>query len=276
MSNNIKREDMGNFMFAFAYVSKYRYLKQKLLENEHENLEQILTNHIPEQYENLRQMVEIEMIVNAVQYCSELGAFAICIKKGKINEFMKMLSSLHDADIKTAFYDKIKDADIKLLRAYMGYHELNINKDDEAKYNRSCERYRENVIKLSVFHNMFYGLYCSYKHGLRVVPLRSEKGDRGIWEACEDNTFNLHKTPEMWWIDVIEVTEIIRDIHEKLYLPLVRQKFADFSGFSFTEKNISSKVKSTQPPDLSRLGSFNISFDLPWYIHKPSEQKSFY
>lgn len=229
-----------------------------------------------EQYENLRQMIEIEMIINAVQYCSELGAFAICMKNKKINNIIQMLASLSETDIKI-FYDKIKTADPNLLKKYMGYHELKIiYKEENGKYERSCYRYKEDVVKLSKFYNRHYQLYLSYKHGLRIIPAKNEKGEKLIFDACKDNTMTIHVVPEMWYLEAIEVTELINNIYEKLYIPLVRQKFAEFCGISLTDKSIRQNIKSTEPPDPARPISFKTTFNFPWWVHDGKEPNPFY
>jgi hypothetical protein len=94
MPGNTKREEITNLVFASGYISEYRYYKQLLLENQQDNIQNIIPDLRSEQHENLRQMIEIEMIINAIQYCSDLGAFAISIKNKKIFEIIKMLSSL--------------------------------------------------------------------------------------------------------------------------------------------------------------------------------------
>lgn len=275
MNTVIKRDELGNLSFAFGYISKYRYFKQKLLENEYDKLPEMLTGLITEQYENLQQMIEVEMVVNAIQYCSELGAFAIMVKQKKINNIIQQLSTLKEKSI-TDFYRGIQDADKNLLKMYMGYHEMEIHEDDEEKYNRSCERYKNDIVKLSKFYNSFYGLYLSYKHGLRMIPTKNENGVKLILEACKDNTFTAWTFSEMWWLDSIEVTEIINNLYEKLYMPLIRKKFADFCGFSFADKSVSITVTSTEAPDPERPISLDASFSYPWYIHNAIEPKPFY
>jgi hypothetical protein len=276
MGVNIKREDIGNLMFATSYISKYRYFKQKLLENEHDTLQEVTPNLRMEQYENLRQMIEIEMIINAVQYCSELGAFAITVKNKKIYNIIQMLSSLAETDIKI-FYDKIKNRSKKDIWKYMGYYEIKITcKEDYEKYYRSCDRYKSDIVRLSTFYNNYYQLYVSYKHGLRIIPSKNEKGEKLIFEACKDNTMTIHVVPEMWYLEAIEITEIINNIHGKLYIPLVRQKFAEFCHISLKDKSIKQSIKSTDPPDPTRPFSFKTSINFPWWVHDGKEPNPFY
>ena len=96
MPGNIKKEEITNLMFASGYISEYRYYKQLLLENQHDTVQDIISDLSSEQHENLRQMIEIEMIINAIQYCSELGAFAISIKNKRIFEIENHLKNIWD------------------------------------------------------------------------------------------------------------------------------------------------------------------------------------
>ncbi len=216
------------------------------------------------------------MMINAIQYCSELGAFAISVKNKKINNIIQMLASLSEIDIKI-FYDKIKNADSKILKKYMGYHQIKITcKEENEKYERSCCRYKENVVKLSKFYNQHYQLYLSYKHGLRIIPAKNENGKKLIFEACKDNTTTIHVVPEMWYLEAIEVTEVINNIYEKLYIPLIRQKFAEFCHISLKDKSIRQSIKSTDPPDPTRPVSFKTSINFPWWVHDGKEPNTFY
>jgi hypothetical protein len=266
---------MGNFCFAFGYIAKYRYFKQKLLENEYDKLHEAIPNLRIEQYENLEQMIEIEMIINSIQYCSELGAFAISVKNKNINNIMKILSSLPEADIKI-FYDNIKNPNRKVIKKYMGYHEINVSSIDDEKYDRSCDRFIKDTQRLSTFYYNYYQLYLSYKHGLRIIPIKNEKGEKLILEACKDNSMTIHVIPHMWYLEAIEVTEIINNIYEKLYMPLIRKKFGEFFDISFQDNKISKTIKSTEPPDTTRKISLNTSFCFPWWIHDGKEPNPFY
>ncbi|MFZ2411828.1 MAG: hypothetical protein WAW23_09685, partial [Candidatus Methanoperedens sp.] len=183
---------------------------------------------------------------------------------------------LSEADIKI-FYDKVKNADSKILKKYMGYHEIKITcREENEKYERSCTRYKVDVVRLSKFYNHHYPLYLSYKHGLRIIPAKNENGEKLIFEACKDNTTTIHVVPEMWHLEAIEVTEIINNIYEKLYVPLIREKFGEFCGISFKDKSIRKDIKSTDPPDTTRKVSFNTSFNFPWWVHDGKEPNPFY
>jgi hypothetical protein len=272
MPGNIKEEEITNLMFASDYISEYRYYKQVLLENQHETVQDIISDLSSE---NLRQMIEIEMIINAIQYCSDLGAFAISIKNKKIFEIIKMLSSLSETSIKE-FYDKIGDADIELLKNYMGYQEINIEQSDKEKYIRSCKRYQTDILKISTFYNKFYQLYLSYKHGLRLIPTINADGQKLIFEACKDNTLTIYNIPEMWWLESIEITEIINNIFKKLYVPIIRKKVGEYLGIPFGQRRVQGSVKSTDPPDPKKTIPVKLSIISPWWCYQGKEPIPFY
>ncbi|UGV39817.1 hypothetical protein J7W08_06685 [Methanococcoides orientis] len=276
MDEEVKRNDIGNMLFASGYISEYRYLKQVLLEKEHDDIQDVFSNLKQSQHENLRQMIEIEMIINAVQYCGELAAFAICVKNKNLLNFMKIISSLPEASIKD-FFDKVMNADEKLLFRYMGYHEIDIKYEDIGRYIRSCKRYQEDILILSEFYNRWYNLYTAYKHGLRIIPSFNEKnGKKIIMEACKDNTMTIYEIPEMWWLKSIEITETIKKIYAKLYVPLIKLKLSDFLNISLDNDSISTSIESTELPDPNRPISFSSTISLPWWIHEPRTPNPFY
>lgn len=61
--------DTTQLLFAIGYFSNYRHIKEALLWNEYINLESIIKDLTYGQYESIRQMIEVEEIVNAIQYC---------------------------------------------------------------------------------------------------------------------------------------------------------------------------------------------------------------
>jgi len=274
MTDDIRSKDITNLMFMLGYISEYRFQKRLLLENQHENVQDIISDLRTEQYENLRQMVEIEMIINSVQYSEELGAFAIIIKNNRIFEIIKMLSSLSEKSIKD-FYDKIEHTDLKLFRKYMGYHEISIAGKDIDMYNRSCKRYQNDILKISRFYDDHYKLYLSYKHGLRLIPTINDDGQKLIFEACKDNTLNIHKIPEMWWLKSIEITEIINNIFKKLYVPLIRKKMGEYLNVSVSG-DVRSSVKATDSIESANTSHIQISTSFPWCINDGKEPNPFY
>lgn len=279
MSENIKREELGNMLFAQGYSTKYRYFKQKLLENEYDTVQEVLHSLKDEQYDNLRQMIEIEMKINAVQYCSELATIAICVKNKKTDKIIQVLSSMSETAIHE-FYDNFITMNNGDISKYMGYHEIKIKSQDEfKKYDRSCDRFKNDIIKISKFFKTHFQLYLAYKHGLRIIPAKNDKGQKLIIEACDDNTMTLYEVPEMWYLDTIEITEIINNIYEKLYIPIFRKKLEVMANISLKDKSLQCSIQSTDPPgppDPKRPLVFSTSMKLPWWVHDGKEPNPFY
>jgi methionine aminopeptidase len=138
-------------LWAVNYFSNYRYIKESLLWNEYINLENIIHGLTYEQYENIRQMIEVEEIVNAIQYCLELGAVAICVGNRKIAKLGYELANLSERGI-TDFYGEIKNKNIHQIKRYMGYHDIETDKNRNYKYVISCEKYQSIVGELSEFY----------------------------------------------------------------------------------------------------------------------------
>ncbi len=269
------RNIITNVMFANGYVAKYRYFKQKMLENNYDAIEVVINNLRPEQYDNLRQMIVVEMKVNAVQYCSELATIAICVKNKKTDKFIQILSTMAEKSIED-FYINVPNLSNSDIAKYMGYHEIEITEADIEKYDRSCLRFKNDITKISNFFRVHYPLYLPYKHGLRLIPGKTNEGANLIFEACKDNTLTIHKYPDMWELDTIEITEIIHNMHEKLYTPFFRKKIEYLFNISLKNGNITSSIQSTEPPDYTRPFSLSASYPLPWFVHDGKEPNPFY
>jgi hypothetical protein len=159
----------------YNYFLNYRAFKEKLLWNEYINLENIIQDLTYAQYESIRQMIEVEEIVNAIQYCLDLGAIAICVDKRKIGDLGYMLSSLDEKTI-TDFYANIGTQKTNQIKRYMGYHDIITDKNKNYKYIRSCKKFQGIISELSKFYKLYYDLYLSYKHGLRIAPFGCKDG----------------------------------------------------------------------------------------------------
>lgn len=78
-------------------------------------------------------MIDIEMIINAVQYYNELGAIAICTKNRKLAKLGYWLAELRDESIHD-FYKNAKSRSTKDMREYMGYHEIETSDAEKERY----------------------------------------------------------------------------------------------------------------------------------------------
>jgi hypothetical protein len=272
------KNELGCLIFANVYNSNYRHYKQLILLNEYENIQKIINDVTEDQYDNLRQMIEIEIIVNTVQYCCDLATFGIAIKNSLLNtQLLSHLAKFDETQIKDKFFKPIISGNYNSISKFMGYHEIDIDENDKEKYSLSCDRYKNDIKKISEFFNRWYYIYTAYKHGLRLIPTYETKThSKMIIEALKDNSYKctlLHKT---WWREAIEINKLIHEIFDKLYTPLVKKKQFDrirSSDLSATSGRVVTKDKN----DLNEsISSIEIEFMAPWWKNEIKEPDPFY
>jgi hypothetical protein len=275
MAESIKNS-LGNLHFSLNYLSNYRYYKQIMLENEYNSVEDTIPDLTTEQYENLRMMIEIEMMVNVVQYCSEIAAFAICTKNKKRHKIIQFLSSIAEEDLKN-FYSTIGNANLRTIKAYMGYNEISIDKSEEKKYWESCAKFKSTMIDIGKYYNHWYKPYTAYKHGLRLIPfINNADGKKGIMEACKDNTMDIHMIPETWSLQATDMTIAIYNIYNKLYVPLVRYKFFESENILMDESPKRIVKTSDEVREGEGLIPLKLQVSMPWFSGKDKVNKPFY
>lgn len=272
--NDVTSTEITNLIFAGSYFSNYRYYKQEMLENDYKNLENVITGLSSSQYDNLRQMIDIEMIINAIQYSNELGAIAICTKNRNLANLGHVLAKLADESIHD-FYKNVKNISIKDMRKYMGYHEIEISEAEVVRYNRSCERYREELIILAELHEHFYDLYLTYKHGLRILPAGCKEGIFRIIIYNSNGSYTYYYQPATLMLESIKITEFIKVVFDKLYIPLIRRKFFEIFGLEFNPNGFTKTIKASD----IKSGEYpctSIEFSIPWWTNDGTEPKPFY
>jgi len=241
------QDDTTQLLFAISYFSDYRYLKESVLWNEYINLENILPHLTYLQYESIRQMIEVEEIVNAIQYCIDLGGIAICVDKRDINRLGYKLANMAEGSV-TQFYDEIGRQKMDQIKRYMGYHDIITDKNKNYKYMRSCKRYQYIVGIIAKFYADYYDLYLSYKHGLRIAPMGCNNGRYRYFTTMKirDN-YALRE----YCIPVLEgvirsvfVCDSIKTIFDKLYLPIIRRYFLEFISINKEEMDLKGHVTS--------------------------------
>jgi hypothetical protein len=266
-----------NLLFAIYYNYFYRFYKNNLLIYNYENVEKLIPDLSSSQYENLRQMIQIDIITNSIQYCNDLGAVAICVKNRNLREFGYILAKIADKSIQE-FYETIADEKYKNIKKYMGYHDIDIETYINIKYLRSCDRFKEDLTRLSKFYLFNYRLYLSHKHGLRIIPMGIQNGKNLFFYANDNHTLGCYAKPEFKDVlDSIEVCDIIKNIFDKLYIPLIRKtflEFLDFNGYSELpfKKSIDTERKLIPNPEIR----FSVSNTHPWWKPKEESQEPFY
>lgn len=288
MESLVKNQaELTQLLLAINYFSNYRHFKESLLWNEYINLENIISNLTYGQYENIRQMIEVEEIVNAIQYCLELGAVAICVNNRKIPKLGYALANLSEESI-TNFYREIENKDIHQIKRYMGYHDVITDKNKNYKYVISCEKYQSIMTILSKFYFEYYDLYLSYKHGLRIATFGSNNGKfiYGITEKDnkENNYypfFKIYEIPLMHGINSsLLMCDIIKNIFDKLYIPIIRKsmcEFADIIEETLGSRDRIAPIIKTRDNLISNP-TYHLSqhYAHPWWNLKDSSLEPFY
>jgi hypothetical protein len=275
--------EITQLLIATNYFFNYRHFNEALLWHDYINLESIIQDLTYDQYESIRQMIEVEEIVNAIQYCLDLGAIAICVDNRELNMLGHKLAKLKEKNI-TDFYANIEKQEIDHIKGYMGYHDIMINKNENIKYIRSCKKYQAIISELAQFYNLYYDLYLSYKHGLRIAPLGSKNGKYiyGITDTKTNNyAFHCYEIPPLHGVNQsFTVCDIIKDIFGRLYIPLIRRhacEFLDIKKETLDQENhISRNIKT-----VGNLISYptyhqSISFAHPWWKPMDSSLEPFY
>jgi hypothetical protein len=271
-------------LLAINYFSNYRSFKESLLWNEYINLENIIQGLTYEQYESIRQMIEVEEIVNAIQYCLDLGAIAICVDKRRINKLGYMLANLTEKSI-TDFYVNIGKKKIDQIKRYMGYHDIITDKNKNCKYIRSCEKYQAIVSELAKFYDLYYDLYLSYKHGLRIAPFGCKNG-KFIYGYTDERynknySFGTYEIPVLLGINrSVLVCDSIKDIFDKLYIPLIRKfacEFLDIKKEALDlDDHIIRNIKTENILVPHPTYHLSMSCTHPWWNFKESSLEPFY
>ena len=160
----------------------------------------------------------------------------------------------------------------------MGYHDIDTENYKNPRYLRSCDRYTNDITRLSRFYLFNYDLYLSHKHGLRIVPMGSKDGRNIFFYANDNSTLGCHFRPE--YRDVItsiEVCDIIKNIFDRLYMPLIRKTMLEFIDLDEdVEFPITKSIKTEDNIIPNPAIRFNVSYMHPWWNLKNESKEPFY
>jgi hypothetical protein len=276
-------DELTELWFLLLYDPEYRYLKQSLLLYEYDNLDKIIPALGEAQCEHLKFMIEIEMIVNAIQYCNMLGATAICTKTNRLDELGHMLANMADYEIQT-FYNGVCDASLDEIKGYMGYDKLSTKDYSDKRYLESCERFKGLVCILSKLYNTYIYFYLSYKHGLRIIPSHDIDGNTIIAAPLDKKTGTPHEvrmlrcSPISIQNDTIEIVDTVHHIYTKLYIPLLRRKFLELIGVlpdEYAKLGASKVMESNDPVKTGYNINVKTPITHPYWINDGTEPKPF-
>lgn len=184
----------------------------------------------------------------------------------------------------TDFYDNIEKQKINQIKKYMGYHDIITGKNKNNKYIRSCKKYQAIISDLAQFYNLYYDLYLSYKHGLRIAPLGSKNGKYivGITNKGLDNyTYETYEIGILQGINrSVIVCDTIKDIFDKLYIPFIRKYVCEFVDIKKEaldlEAHITRKIKAEGNLIPHPTYHSSTSYIHPWWNFKNSSLEPFY
>ena len=64
---------MTNLVFALGYFHHYRYFRMQILEKDVDSVYETFPSLKPERKESMAGMPRVELVVNAVLYCSDIS-----------------------------------------------------------------------------------------------------------------------------------------------------------------------------------------------------------
>jgi len=277
-SPNVTRDELTNLNFALGYCHRYRYLRSKILENDIDKANEILSDLKEQQIESIVAMLQVELVVNAIMYCEDLAIILLALSK-PVTEIIKTVASLHETGSGSVkeFYEKLPQRDFEYFWRMMKYDRFCVEGDKD-RYEQSCKRFWNDMLKLSSFFLHRYELFSAYKHGLNVVSLVDAKTGKDVLMIGKyDGTFDVLVLPPSWYLEYVEIVEIVHNMFNKVIEPIIWKTLEDISGIDLREEGtIRKALTSREPEDETRPVRFEIKVTFPWKVREPKEYKPFY
>jgi len=280
-SGKVRWDELTSLQQTLGYFHRYRYLRSRMLEHNLDTVDKIFPNLRYEQQESIKCMLPVELVVNAVLYSQDLAAILLCLDK-PLSKFNTMISSLHETgsgSIKE-FYESLPKAQFDFFWKIMRYKELKFHdKNEQGKYERSCNRFRNDMLKVSKFFLQWYNLFSAYKHGLNVVPVRETKTARDILMLGNPNgTLDMFMFSPSWYLGYIEVVEIVHNVFNRLIEPIMWKLLANVAKVDLKGEEIITRLLTSDLPEeeKKRRKEFTFNIVYPWKIRDAQEPKPFY
>lgn len=272
------RNELTNLQFLFGYSHHYRYFRSRILENDIDTTENILSDLKAGQIENIVAMLRVELVVNAVMYCEDLAIMLLALRK-PVKEIIKTVASLHETGAGSVkeFYAKLPQHSLEYFWELIKYDKF-CEAGAADKYQRSCKRFRADLLKLSKFFLTWYNLFAAYKHGLNVVSLIDSKTGKDLLMIGKyDGTFDIIVVHPSWPLGYIEVTEIVYRMFNNVVDPIIWKIMEDISGVNLKEtQQLTKTLTSGETEDKARPIKFTINAVFPWKIFEAKEYRPFY
>lgn len=276
MSGEVTRDEQTGFIFGFGYLTEYRFYRSEILFKDLEKIDEMLPDLEEARRDNLKLMIKLEIVMNAVRYCADLAGMILTSRK-PVSEWLKNISSIHETGAGSIyeFYELIPSQKTEYFWDLMGYNKIKLE-GDLTRYERSAEKLKNNLIKVAVFYQEYYDLYTAYKHGLRLFIFTDEiTGRDTLFVACRDNTFTTQVfLKPIWEMRSLEIVDIVHRIFTSVVEPLISWiALPEKADVEVTEKKLTVTMKSAEPPDPERPYRFSGSFTFPWKSWKKYKEK---
>jgi hypothetical protein len=272
----VTRDEMTNLNFALAYPHQFRYYRSHLLEDNIDRIKETLPTLTDKQRENIVAMLNVDLVVNTVMYCEDLAIMLLALDK-PVTKMIKTFASLHETGAGSVkeFYEKIPKRDFDYFWHIIKYDKFY---EEDSKYQRSCRRFVNDIIKVSKFFLVWYPLFSAFKHGLNVLACVNNKSGKDVIMIGErDGTFITTVLASSWSISYIEIIEIIHRIFDKIVDPITWVILEEVSGVNLEEKvDIKKKMESKEPMDKSRPVKLSLQIEFPWKIREAKKYAPFY
>jgi len=275
----ISRDELTGLHFGFGYNPHYRYYSCRLLEDNLDRIDELFSEIRDEQRDDLTSMLEIELVTNAVQYCSDLAILFIASMKPP-TEYLKTVSSVHDTGSGSVyeFYEKIPEQSDIYFWNLFGYNRIDLTDKEIKKGERSIERFKKDIKIISKYFRCHYQLYTGYKHGMRIFVLKNEyNGNNLIFMPTQRGDFDIAEVGAMWYLQSIEIVGIVHRMFTKIIEPLISWiTFAQMTDTDFQTEKIKKTIITDETPDPERSFGFKFRVAFPWKIHNTDRRIPYY
>jgi len=276
--SNVTRNELTNLIFALGYSHHYRYYRSKILENDIDGIDKVLSSLKEQQVESIVSVLRVELVTNSVMYCEDLAIILLALNK-PTTEIIKTIASLHETGAGSVkeFYEKFPQRNFEYFWRMIKYDRFCEEKEVD-KYQRSCKRFANDMLGVSKFFLHWYELFSAYKHGLNIVPLvDAGTGKDVLMIGKYDGTFDTLVLRPSWYIGYIEIVEIVHNIFNKVIDPIIWKMLEDIAGVNLKdEKTIRKMLTSIEPEDKTRPFGLTMKVTFPWKIRETKEYRPFY
>jgi len=280
LTKETTREWLNQLNYGLGYFHHYRHLYSKSIDNMHSKVKEIYSDKTDLQIRSIELMLELELVNNAIMYCMDFASVFLSLQKPE-KGIIKMISSIHETgsgSIKE-FYEKINSNELSVDEIWnlMGYGKMAIKPKDRVRYNRSLNRFIEDLKRIASFFLNFYPIYSAYKHGMNIIPIYNEEYDRYAFQVGNpDGTFDYFQMSQTWFFISYEVIETLFMMFDKLVIPQISWILLKQKGVDLKSNDFKQIFKSTEDDDPLHPFRFTLNLIYPWKKFSPDKSNPFY